>query len=351
LRAQATAKDGGALRYDGSPYPLGFIMRFSIAVSLSVLVCSAGEAQTPSVRPLPALQSESPEQNTAEEAPLFASPSSQDRAGRIVAPVMINGRGPFRFVVDTGANTSVLSPALAKELGLELSVESGIVVSGVTGRTVVGSVPIATLEVGALKMSNLNLPVIGSALAGVDGILGVDGFADLRLTVDFGNDTVKIDRSDNKRAARGYTVLPARFRHGRLLTVASKVGSVSADAVIDTGAEGTLGNTRLQQVLHRRLVQKNRGDNKASIEGVTADIQYGDVLGAAKIYFDGMEIEGIDIAYGDFHVFDLWDYRDRPALLIGMNVLGTADVLIIDYRRREVQIKPRTKGFLRRARE
>src|SRR5690606_10951551 len=41
-----------------------------------------------------------------------------DRVGRVVAPVMVNGRGPYRFIIDTGANRSAVARHLAEELGL-----------------------------------------------------------------------------------------------------------------------------------------------------------------------------------------------------------------------------------------
>jgi predicted aspartyl protease len=322
-------------------------MRLSISLILFSGLLSLCFEGIVTAQPAQAQQVEiSNQSNGVEAAPLYASPTTQDRAGRIVAPVTINGRGPFRFLIDTGANTSVLSPRLVKELGLVPDGQSGILVSGVTGKTTVGSVSIATLEVGELKMHDLVLPVIGSALAGVDGILGVDGFADLRLTVDFEKDSVKVERSNNKRAPAGFTTMPAQFRHGRLVVIATVVGAIRAKAVIDTGAEGTLGNESLRQAVDRRFARKKPGEI-ASVEGVTADVQYGDVIRATKIDFNGIEIEDIDVAYGPFHVFELWDLQEQPALLIGMDVLGTADVLVIDYRRREVQVKPRTKRFLR----
>src|SRR5438874_8726067 len=49
---------------------------------------------------------------------LFASPTRLDHIGRIIAPVMVNGQGPFRFIVDTGASWSTVSPHLAHTLGL-----------------------------------------------------------------------------------------------------------------------------------------------------------------------------------------------------------------------------------------
>ncbi|HEX7418020.1 MAG TPA: aspartyl protease family protein, partial [Steroidobacteraceae bacterium] len=53
-----------------------------------------------------------------DRGPKFAIPTTRDRIGRIIAPVTLNGRGPFRFVVDTGANHSTVSSALAAALRL-----------------------------------------------------------------------------------------------------------------------------------------------------------------------------------------------------------------------------------------
>lgn len=36
--------------------------------------------------------------------------TDRDKAHRVTAPVMLNGRAPYEFVVDTGANRSVVSP-------------------------------------------------------------------------------------------------------------------------------------------------------------------------------------------------------------------------------------------------
>jgi hypothetical protein len=50
----------------------------------------------------------------AEPEPLFAAPTRLDRIGRVMTQVMVNGKGPVRFVIDTGASRSTLAPHLAK---------------------------------------------------------------------------------------------------------------------------------------------------------------------------------------------------------------------------------------------
>ncbi len=58
----------------------------------------------------------------ADPEPLFAAPTRLDRIGRVMTHVMVNGKGPFRFVIDTGASRSTLAPHLARSLGLQHSV-------------------------------------------------------------------------------------------------------------------------------------------------------------------------------------------------------------------------------------
>jgi hypothetical protein len=44
------------------------------------------------------------------------------------------------------------------------------------------------------------------------------------------------------------------------------------------------------------------------------------------------------------HIFELWDMGKEPALMIGMDIIGLMDTVVIDYRRRELQIRPSSRG-------
>jgi hypothetical protein len=276
------------------------------------------------------------------EPPLYASPTTLDRAGRIVVPVKVNGEGPFRFLLDTGANRSVVAPHMVGRLSLTAlqSGESQVILSGVTGQSTVDTVTIKKIQAGGLQLDDQEVPVVHATMNGLDGVLGVDGLEDKRLRVNFLQDRVVITQSHNEPAPPDYITLPVRFRHGRLLLVDAMVGRVKVKAVIDTGAEGSLGNEALRLALQKQY-SGERSAGRADIQGVTADIQPGALVYSPLIRFEGVEIEGAKIAYGNFHVFKLWELQRQPALLVGMDMLGTVEELIIDYSRRELQIKPR----------
>ena len=52
-------------------------------------------------------------------------------------------------------------------------------------------------------------------------------------------------------------------------------------------------------------------------------------------------VRNAEIMFSDLHILDHWRLNSRPTLIIGMDVLGSLDTLVIDYRRNELQVKTR----------
>ena len=65
--------------------------------------------------------------------PRYVSPTRRDQIGRIWAPVMINGHGPFRLVLDTGASHSAVTALVALALGIPTDQSPPVILRGVTG--------------------------------------------------------------------------------------------------------------------------------------------------------------------------------------------------------------------------
>lgn len=273
-----------------------------------------------------------------EEEQLYAAPTRPDRIGRIAAPVMINGQGPFKMILDTGATQSVITKRVVDALGLTLHPDSKLLLHGVTGSLAVSAVELETLETGALVQRNLKVAVLGSVMGGGDGILGVQGFEGLRVTVDFVRNQVTITRSRGERARFNEGTIPAQLRFGRLLVVNGHVGRIKVKAVIDTGAETTLGNLALRDALLRRRRHSAEVDD-AVVIGLNDASQYGRFIHTPMIKLGEAEIKGLHVIYGDIHVFKMWGLENEPALLVGMDVLGALERLVIDYQRQEIQFR------------
>ncbi|HEX2791412.1 MAG TPA: retropepsin-like aspartic protease [Steroidobacteraceae bacterium] len=277
--------------------------------------------------------------------PRFVAPTRRDRIGRIWAPVYINDKGPFRMVLDSGADHSGINTHVAEALGLPLNQSRHVLLRGVTGTAAVPTVRIDSFTVGDMAFGTSELPIVTDALGGADGILGTDGMSDRRIVVDFRHDQIIIMRSYNARAAAGFRTIPFQSIRGNLVAVDATVGGVRTTAIIDTGGQVTIANLALRRALELRWSRlKTRPDK---IIGVTTDVQDGDAARTPPLLMGELASGGVveihyhDMTFGDMRIFEHWHLTSQPVMLIGMDALGLLDTLIIDYRRHELQIRMR----------
>src|SRR6201996_6372247 len=104
--------------------------------------------------------------------PRYVSPTKRDQIGRIWSPVMINGHGPFRLVLDTGASHSAVTALVALALGIPTDRSPPVILRGVTGFATVPTIRVDTLSVGDLSVDQTTLPIVPDALGGAEGVLG-----------------------------------------------------------------------------------------------------------------------------------------------------------------------------------
>ncbi len=282
------------------------------------------------------------------DALLFASPTTRDHIGRVVVPVMVNGQGPFRFIVDTGANHSTISPGLARELGLKPAEVPSIILDGITGTAQVSFVTIDRLQAGDLTMESTALPVVwASVMAGADGILGVAGITEKSLLIDFQRNRVTISRGVEAATRANSMKLHAVRLAGGLMTLDTRIGGVPVRAVIDTGAERTLGNLALRNALRARRTHGALA-MLTSVYGATKDVEAGEIQIVPPIVIDSLRITDVAMVFGEFHIFKVWGMQDEPAMIIGMDVLGTVASLSIDFKNQDVyvgSVRARSEAF------
>jgi hypothetical protein len=275
---------------------------------------------------------------------LYAAPTRADRAGRIHAAVEINGQGPFRFILDTGANRSALSPSVVERLHLPPAGEISLVVHGVTGSAVLPAVHIESLRAGEIVLPPANLPVLpGDVFGRADGILGISGLQRASITVDFENDRVVIAPSTGRRPSGDHMVVPVKLTRGGLLQARGRVGRTRVTVIIDTGAERTLGNLPLLVELQKR---SHRAEETATnvIGATTTVTSAGISLVAPTIMIGEAELTDLPVTFGDLHAFEVWGMTKEPALLIGMDLLGLLQEMVIDYRRGALYLKTNRAG-------
>ena len=272
--------------------------------------------------------------------PVYVAPTLRDKIGRIWAPVTINGKGPFRLVLDTGASRSAVVNHVAQRLALKTDTPMTMIVHGVTGSATVPGVRVNRMEVGELLMIDpSNVPVVADAFGGAEGVLGHEGLADKRIFADFVHDRLVISRSHGERAKEGFVTIPLKMSNGGLLFADVYVGGVKCKAIIDTGGQQSVANMALRDALMRHPPMDARRDD---IIGVTLDMQQGTTLPIPPIRFSqGLNIHNAHLTFGKLFLFEHWSLEDQPVLLIGMDVLGLFDTLIIDYKMQQMQVRTR----------
>lgn len=254
----------------------------------------------------------------------------KDQWSRMTVPVKVVERGPFRFLIDTGSQNTVLSRDLAARLSLVPNRKARLV--SVAGTQIVDTVEVDQIDLGRRSFYGLTAPLLESEHMGADGILGLDSLQDQRVLVDFKKGLMAIDEAKNLGGNRGFEiVVEARRRSGQLIMADARLEGLRVQVVIDTGAETSIGNIPLQRALSRK--RRNETVELLSVTGhtVNADLAY-----ARWLEIGDMRFNNVAIAYTDAPAFKALKLDSRPALLLGMRDLRMLDRLAIDFASRRI---------------
>jgi predicted aspartyl protease len=281
---------------------------------------------------------QTPDAASGPDDSIFALPTTRDHIGRVLIPVTINGHGPFRFIVDTGANHSTIAPRTVQALGLTGTQQTPFHVDGITGEAQAAFVTVDVLRSGDLTIDGAALPIVWApVMAGADGILGAAGLAGKSLIIDFQRNRVEIAHHIEALARTTAVKIHALRLTQGLITLDTVIGGVHTCAILDTGSERTLGNLALRDALKER---RKPGSIAVvtSVYGATEAVEPGELQRAPTIVLDGLRINDAEIVYGNFHIFKVWALDQQPALIIGMDVLGTLASLSIDFKNQDIYV-------------
>lgn len=250
-----------------------------------------------------------------------------DVYGRPTAKVILNDKGPYEFMVDTGSTTTVLAQRHLKMLGAEIN--GTATVAGTTG---VATTPVALIEkiqTGAVIKEDVRVAILPDAgLARVDGILGADVFVGKKLVFNIQKRTVRIESS--RRQTRIAPRSNMRVRNGLLAEIDGRVGNVSAKMMLDTGAQECIANMALSDALRRAHPRLERVDN-VRIFGVTGHAVTGQYIALPKVEMKAFSVKDAAAVAADAQIFDIWELNDEPAMIVGVNLLSRLESFSIDY--------------------
>lgn len=259
------------------------------------------------------------------------------RSDRMTVPVTIGAGGPYRFIVDTGSERTVISREVARQL--RLGAGSPVRLHSMTEVSDVQTALVPALRVGRRTLSNIHAPTLAQDSLGADGLLGVDSLASQRVDFDFRTNEMTVAPSRNREARwDGDTiVVTARNRFGRLILVDASFDGERVYVILDTGAEVSIAN----EALRRRLQRRNRLGptlplELVSVTGGRMTVDYGV---ARRVRIGGLEILDLPVGFGDVAPFRKLNLLGRPAILLGMDALQLFERVSMDFATREVRMQ------------
>jgi predicted aspartyl protease len=272
-------------------------------------------------------------------APAEAVSTSEDESNRMTVPVMVNGKGPFHFVIDTGSDRSVIAKEVADQLNLPNTKTARLI--SMSGVNEVKLVKVDSLRVTPLReMRNIEVPGLLRKNIGADGILGLDALKGQRIHIDFAAQNILIEPGVRRAAkeepgSRDVIIVRGKNRLGQLVLVDADANGEEIWVVVDTGGQNSVANSAF-----RRLMAKGAGVDSIkrvellSVVGGRVPAEYSIV---GKMRVGGVRMSNAAVAFADAHPFKRFGLTRRPAMLMGVDALRSFRKVSIDFANREVR--------------
>ena len=302
--------------------------------AVGVLLLSAAvplSAQSPRTQEFEAVAQKESVDSTTQATDLRFKKDDYDR---MTVPVRVSGTGPYRFLIDTGADRTAISSSLARQL--KLSERKDVILHSVTGVSEIETANVPMLDITAKKVRNIDAALLESEHMGADGILGLDSLRSQRILFDFKKQTLTVVPAETYvKDDKDTIVVTARVRNGRLILTEARAEGTPLTLVVDTGAQVSIGNDALLKKLSRRSVKRTGPVELHSVTGKTLTGEYTIVR---ELSVGGVTLKDLPIVFADSHAFRRLGLEGKPALLLGMNALRGFDRVSIDFYRKKLKI-------------
>jgi predicted aspartyl protease len=256
--------------------------------------------------------------------------------------VKIDGRGPYRFVIDTAASGTAVLPKLRATLATSLQPDAPAPLDGVSGRAQIETVRLPRLTADGRTFRNLRavaLPVSSVDKLGVDGILGADVVANYVLEMNMAGRTWRMAESLEPSAYRRmHAPVPIELTAGKAPKLQVRVDGVEMPAILDTGARGTMMNWAAARALGLTPDSPTLKPSDA-VKGATShatpsmSAKFG-MLAIGEAHFPDRSIR-----IADLPVFAALGMAEGPAMILGMDAFRDRR-FIVDHPSKKLFISP-----------
>ena len=261
---------------------------------------------------------------------------------RMTVPVTIGPNGPYRFVVDTGSERTVISRELAGTLGLapgrtvRITAMAG---SASVGTFLIPHISVGTAGVGArLTGMRIEAPALVESHLGAAGLVGIDTLQGHAVTIDFARQAMTVGTATRRMRIEQFgpddIVIRAKSLYGQLVVTDASYRGQRVRVVIDTGSVVSMGNAAL-----RALVARDTGVmTPVKVMSVTGAVLEADYALVKRLQIAELGLNNLPVAFSDAAPFARLGLRDKPALLLGMDALRLFGRVRIDFANRELRL-------------
>ena len=250
----------------------------------------------------------------------------------ILLPVRVNGRGPFEFILDTGAGTSLLSSELAAQLAVKIIGSKDGQSAG--GKVAVSLAKVDSLAVAETKVEDVDVGIVDLSRIGktvgaqIDGDLGYNFLEHFRVTIDYRECEIRFE--DPKRVesfARGaQTEVSMRLAGPAkplILVDVHANGCGPFQVAVDTGTS----TTAIAPELAQQLGLKPSPVGAGTTGGAPVDFHAGSLQ---SFQLGGARIDNMPVVVADFFTMLNAAIGAKLDGIVGYNFLRNYKV-VVDY--------------------
>ena len=272
---------------------------------------------------------------------------------RMAVKTEINGRSGFAFVMDTGAGRTAIAHDIAE--ALRLPPGPPILVHGLTSAELTPTARITRLSFGGRRFTDVYAGVYPRNLLGADGLMGLDVLSRFALEFDLVKRTLNVIPSGGDRVEFAGTVYSMSHipqgsrsrtrigRFGQLILINARVDGVQADCFIDSGAQHSIGNLALFRAVAPGMLRPSERA-LVPVYGVTGQTILAERAGVSQVALGSRRLGPTPLLFADLHAFETLDLIERPALLLGGDILQRFQRVALDFGRQRMDF-----GAVRRA--
>ena len=251
-------------------------------------------------------------------------------SNRPAVKIVVNGQGPFLFLIDTATSHTVFTPALRERLALGPTPGPPVEVVTAAGSARSHYYLIAETAAAGVIVEGMHAVVLPlPPEIGVVGALGADFLSNFVVDLDLLAQTITLYPNNADVRVPGHRRIKGTLNGHGFIVVPAMVENISTSAVFDSGAAFTVGNARLAVAAKRYGIPTAR-----LVESMITDAvrqrQFAEAFNFAKIGLGPASWWDARVLIADMRVFDQIGLERKPAIFIGMDLMSGRRI-VIDY--------------------